>query len=85
MERRRVKSLMEQAFDHFGKDVLYEEQLFKFYMDKGMSRDEVKKLVVSAIGKKIIMIGSKPIARDDNPMEILGNVTVFRLLRRDEY
>jgi len=84
MERRRVKSLMEQAFDHFGKDVLYEEQLFKYFMDKGMSRDEVKELVVDAIGKKIIQIGAKPIGREDTK-EVLGTVTVFRLLGRDEY
>ena len=25
-----LKSIMEQAFDHFGKVVLYEEQLFKY-------------------------------------------------------
>jgi len=75
---------MEQAYDHFGKVVLYEEQLFKYFMAKGMSRDEVKELVVNAIGKKIILIGVKPIGREDT-MEVLGTVTVFRLVGRDEY
>jgi len=84
MERKRVKSLMEQAFDQFGKDVLYEEQMFKYFMANGMSRDEVKELVVNAIGKKIILIGAKPIGREDT-MEVLGTVTIFRLVGRAEY
>jgi len=46
---------------------------------------EVEKLVVSAIGYKVIRIGSMPIGREDKPMGILCNVTVFRLLGRGEY
>lgn len=64
-----MKRLIEEAFNHFGKSVLYEEQTFRYFMKKGMSRKEVENLVLDAMGMKIIVIGAESISREDNPME----------------
>jgi len=84
MERRKIKGLLENAFNHFGKNVLYEEQLFQYFINKGMGREEVNKLLISAIGKNVITIGVKPIAHEEDPLKILGHVTVFRLIGRED-
>jgi len=47
--RGRVKYQVEEVFNHFGKDVLYEKQLFGYFMKKGMIRKEVERLIVDAI------------------------------------
>jgi len=82
--RRRVKAQIEEVFHHYKKNVLYEEQLFQYYIKKGLSRKEVEKLVIDAIGMNIIRIGAKSIIRKGNQLENLGDITVFRLLSKDK-
>jgi len=33
-----VKALVEEAFGHFGKNALYEEQFIKYFKGQGMSK-----------------------------------------------
>lgn len=84
MERKKIKELLENAFNHFGKNILYEEQLFAYFIKGGMNREEVNKLIISAIGRNIVTIGVKPIADEEDPLKILGHVTVFRLTGRED-
>jgi len=79
-----VKVLVESAFDHFGKSVLYEEQFIKYFKNRGMSKGEVDKLCFIAENMKIIRRGVKPIFRDEDPLDILGHVVVFRLLGKGD-
>jgi len=81
-EKKQVKSLVEEAFKHYGKNVLYEKQFIKYYRDRGMSKDEVDGLWAKAHSMKIIRIGAKPVFRE-KPYKILGNVIVFRLLGKE--
>ena len=79
-----MKALVEGAFDHFGKNLLYEEQFIKYFKNQGMSKVEVDKLWVKANNLGIIRIGAKPIFRDEDPLDILGHVVVFRLLGKGD-
>ena len=83
-ERKRVKALVESAFNHFGKDELYEEQFIKYFRDQGMSKEDADKLWINAHSMNIIRIGIRPIFREGDPLNILGHVTVFTL-RSKEY
>jgi len=78
-----MKRLVEEAFNHFGNKKLYKEQFIKYFLDKGMSKDEVDKLWIEADRMNIILIGVKPIVREEEPLKILGHVTIFRL-KEDE-
>jgi len=79
-----VKALVEGAFDHFGKNVLYEEQFIKYFKNQGMSKNEVDRLWFKAENMKIMRRGVKPIFRDEDPLDILGHVVVFRLLGKGD-
>lgn len=81
--RRRVKTRVEDAFNHFGKNELYEEQLFRYFMKKGMSRKEVEKLIVDAIGMNLIVMGARSIFRKEKP-EKLGHITVFWMKGKED-
>jgi len=82
-KRNSMKRLVEEAFNHFGNKKLYKEQFIKYFLDKGMSKDEVDKLWIEADRMNIILIGVKPIVREEEPLKILGHVTIFRL-KEDE-
>ena len=83
-ERKQVKALVEGAFKHFGKDEIYEKQFIKYFRDKGMSKEEVDQLWVKANAMNIIEIGVIPIARKEDPLKILGHVTVLTLKGRED-
>jgi len=83
-ETKRVKALVEEAFGHFGKNALYEEQFIKYFENRGMSKNEVDKLWFKAENMKIIRRGLKPIFREKDPLDILGHVVVFRLLGKGD-
>lgn len=78
-----MKALVEEAFGHFGKNVLYKEQFIKYFRDRGMSKDEVDNLWAKAHSMKIIRIGARPVFRE-KPLEVIGSVVVFRLLGKEE-
>jgi len=80
--KKQVKSLVEEAFKYYDKDVLFEKQFIKYYRDRGMSKDEIDRLWVKAHNMKILRIGAKPVYRE-KPYRILGNVMVFRLLGKE--
>jgi len=79
-----VKRLVEEAFNHFGNKKLYKEQFIKYFLNKGMSKDEVDKLWIEADRMNIISIGVKPIVREEEPLKILGHVTIFRLKGKED-
>lgn len=83
-ERKSVKRLVEEAFNHFGNKKLYKEQFIKYFLNKGMSKDEVDKLWIEADRMNIISIGVKPIVREEEPLKILGHVTIFRLKGKED-
>jgi len=62
-EKKRIKALVESAFEHYGKNVLYEEQFIKYFKNQGMSKNEVDKLWFKAGNMKIMKRGVKPIFR----------------------
>jgi len=78
-ERKRIKALVESAFNHFGKNVLYEAQFIKFFKDKGMTKEEADKLWIIARAKRIIGIEVRPLLRKKRPPKILGHIAVFTL------
>lgn len=76
-ERKRIKALVESAFSHFCKNVLYEGQFIKYFRDKGMTKEEADMLWVNAYAKRIIGIEVRPLLRKKRPPKILGHITVF--------
>ena len=75
-DRKQVKELVEGAFKHFGKDRIFEKQFIRYFKNKGMSEKEADQIWVNANAMKIIEIGVIPIARKEDPLTILGHVTV---------
>jgi len=83
-ERKQVKALVDGAFKHFGKNKIYEKQFIRYFKNKGMSEKEADQLWIKANAMNIIEIGVIPIARRENPLKILGHVTVFTLKGKEE-
>jgi hypothetical protein len=83
-KKKQVKELVEGAFRHFGKNKIYERQFIRYFKNKGMNVKEVDQLWVKANAMNIIEIGVIPIAREEDPLKILGHVTVFTLKGKEE-
>jgi len=83
-DKTRVKSLIEGAFMHFGKDELYEEQFIKYFRDKGMSKEEVDQLWVKAYAMNLIDIVRRSIISKGRVPRILGHVTVFIMAGKED-
>jgi len=83
-EKERIKALVEGAFDHFGKNELYERQFINYFRAQGMGKEEVDKLWVKAHSMKIIRIGARSIIRKGKAPAMLGDVMVFILKGREE-
>jgi hypothetical protein len=81
-ERERIKTLVEQAFIHYGKNELYEEQFDRFFKDKGMSEEEIDNLWIEANSMRIIQVGYSPVSALGNPLDIIGQKTIFTLLTK---
>jgi len=79
-----VKALIEEAFAHFGKNELFEEQFINYFKARGMSKEEADRLWIDAHAMNIITIGVRPIFREDDPMNILGHVSIFRLAAKED-
>jgi len=79
-----VKAQVEEAFNPLGSNELYKEQFIKYFLDKGMRRKNINELWMNAYKMNIISIGVKPIVSDEKPLEILGHVTVFKLVGRED-
>ena len=79
-----MKALVEEAFAHFCKNELYEEQFIKYFKARGMSKKEADKLWINAHAMDIITIGVRPIFQEDDPLNILGHVTIFRLAEKED-
>jgi len=84
-KRELLKALVEGAFIHYGKNELYEEQFDRFYKDKGMSEGEIDNLWIEANSMRIIQIGYSPVTALGNPLDIIGQKTIFTLLTRHEH
>ena len=78
-----MKAQVEEAFDHLGSSEIYKEQFIKFFLDKGMKRKNIDELWMNAYSMNIIQICVKPIVREGKPLEILGQITVFRLVGKE--
>ena len=79
-----MKALVEEAFTHFSKNEVYEEQFIKYFKARGMSKEEADRLWIDAHAMDIITIGVRPIFREDDPLNILGHVTIFRLSEKED-
>jgi len=79
-----VKAQVEDAFNHFGSNEIYKEQFIKYFLNKGMKRKNIDELWMNAYRMNIILIGVKPIVSEKKPLDILGHVTVFKLVGREE-
>jgi len=79
-----MKAQVEEAFNHLGSSELYKEQFVKYFLDKGMGRKSIDELWINAYKVNVISIGVKPIVSDEKPLEILGHVTVFKLVGRED-
>jgi|GEM_PF-4697721 3-oxoacyl-[acyl-carrier-protein] synthase III len=83
-ERRRIEALVMEAFQHFNANELYEEKFVKYFQKRGMSRDEIDRLWVRAMNLDIIRIEAEPIWEPGKPWNILGQKTVFVLVKGEE-
>jgi len=82
-KKKRVKALVEGAFEHFGKNELYKGQFIKYFRDRGMGTEEIDKLWVKAHSMRIIKIGARSVIRKKNTLAILGDVMVFILAGKE--
>lgn len=79
-ERMRVKVLIDEVFNHFNTSELYKEDFVKYFQKKGMSENEIDMLWVRAMNLGIMVIEVEPIWEPGNPLNILGQKIVFRLV-----
>lgn len=84
-EKKRIKELVLEAFEHFGKNELFKEEFVKYFQKKGMSKDKIDRLWIKADQMNIITIGVEPIWEPGHPLNIIGHKTVFELVGKEEY
>ena len=76
-EKKRIKVLVEQVFNHYKRYELYKEQFIKYFKARGMSKEETDQLWVNAYAQNLIEIERRPLISEEKTPRILGHVIVF--------
>lgn len=79
----RIKALVSEAFEHYGRYKLFEDEFIKYFRGKGMGDDEIDNLWAKAHSLNIITIGVKPLWEPGHPLSIIGQKTVFSLAGKE--
>lgn len=82
-ERKKIKAIVEGAFNNFHKNELFEEQFIKYLRDQGMSKEEADDLWVKAYALNMIEIERRPLISKERYPRILGHVTIFVMVSKE--
>ena len=68
-----LRRLVRAPFKHYGRNVIYEDEFFKYFRDKGWSDEDIERLWIAAIADSgIVKMGVIPEAKEYPPKEIIG-------------